>query len=261
MNVQKNTAQVWDKVWDDPGLSAMDEQLLATERATVRWQRTLAVIEQQFGSVRGLRVLEIGAGAGTYAALLAEQGAEVTLLDYSPRALATAKVFFRNNKLRASFVEGDALKMPASITKKSFDVSISVGLTEHFRGEERTLINKNHLEVLRDGGLALICVPNAYNFPYRIFKLFSEWTGTWQFGEEYPYTRGELKRLSNQIGGKTVALFGDELYYSIRFLLPANFLRRFFGVDHPQALHKIRMQRGTWLDQYLSYALTLVMRK
>ncbi len=67
-----------------------------------------------------------------------------------------------------------------------YDLSMSFGLSEHFKGNHRVLINKAHFDVLRPDGIALISVPNKNNPPYRIFKFIAERTGRWTVGEEYP---------------------------------------------------------------------------
>jgi SAM-dependent methyltransferase len=258
--MKKNTAQVWDKVWSDPGLMKDDELIVAAEKATVRWKRLIAILKTQFPKLKNLKVIEIGAGSGTYAALLAQQGCSVSLLDYSPKALERAKEFFRHNHLKAQFIQGDALQLPKSL-KNTFDISISIGLNEHFRGEKRLLINKAHLDVLRKGGVAVIVVPNSYNLPYRIYKCISELTGTWKFGEEYPYTRTELVEISQKLKAQCIALFGDDFYTSLKFLLPANFLRRFFKVGSARNLKEIVEEKGTFLDNDFGYSLVLVLKK
>jgi 2-polyprenyl-3-methyl-5-hydroxy-6-metoxy-1,4-benzoquinol methylase len=259
--IEKNTPAVWDTVWNDPHLCKADELVLAAEAGTTRWKRSFAVLQRELGDLRNKKVLEIGSGQGVFSALLAKHGAKVTLLDYSQPALKRATEFFQNNNLQAKTVYGDALKLPKSIKPSSFDISVSVGLTEHFQGADRVAINQVHLDVLRPGGLAIIITPNAYNLPYQIYKTVSQSAGRWIFGEEYPYTKQELLDVAEKIDAEVVALFGDDLYHSVRFLLPANFLRRFFGVGIPRSLDEVVQQRGTPLDDLFGYAFTLILRK
>lgn len=256
-NEQKNSIHVWDEVWSDPGLNTQNKIILETERATIRWSRVKKTALSEFSSMKDLQVIEIGSGIGTYAGLFASEGAKATLLDFSTKALQRAQYFFKSNNLSANYVQGDALNIPKSL-KNKFDISISVGLTEHFKETERLKINKNHFSVLKKGGIAIIMVPNTYNFPYRIYKFVAELFGTWKFGEEYPYTRSELKLICSLLNHKIIALFGDDLYQSIKFLLPANFLRRFFKVGMPKSLSGIRKEKGTLFDNYFGYTLILI---
>ena len=259
--MKRNSPDLWDKVWNDSGLNRKDKLILAAEEATVRWSRLYQILLKELGTLQKKKVIEIGSGMGTYAALMASKGARATLLDYSSSALRRAKEFFNNNELSARLVKGDALNLPEEIKREKFDISISGGLTEHFIGKKRLRINKVHLDMLKKGGIAVIIVPNKYNPPYRIFKFIAELTGTWKYGEEYPYSRRELKSLVQELDAEYIALFGDNLYSSIKFLLPANCLRRIFGVGFPTSFLKIKRERGTIFDNYLSYGLVLVMRK
>ncbi|MDQ5950844.1 MAG: hypothetical protein QG639_121 [Patescibacteria group bacterium] len=259
--MKKNTEKVWDSVWADPHLQSNHKLIVAAEEQTIRWQKISNIVNRELGGFNGLSVLEIGSGTGTYAALMAKHGADVTLLDYSPIALERAQIFFKSLGLKARFVKGDAFALPTEVTKKKFDIAISIGLTEHFKGRKRVEINKVHLDVLKKGGLAIISVPNTYNPPYFVYKIISTWLGSWKFGEEYSYTRSELLAIAKMIRGKVLALFGDGLYSSFKFILPANFLRRFFGVGFPRNFLEIRKEIASPLDDYLSYSLILVLKK
>ncbi|MBU0974464.1 class I SAM-dependent methyltransferase [Patescibacteria group bacterium] len=176
MRVKKNTIKVWDEVWSDVGLDTEDISILEVERATIRWSRIKTRLSKEFGNLKNLKVIEIGSGIGTYAALLASEGAKSTLLDYSPKALKRAKEFFKNNKLKAEYVLGDALDFPQQIKKN---------------------------------GIAIIIVPNKYNPPYRIYKFISEFFGTWKFGEEYPYSRKELKDICINSNHELISIFAS----------------------------------------------------
>ncbi len=258
--MKKNTAKVWDSIWTDSGLNKNDLVTLEAEAATKRWLVLKQILLAELNTLKNKKVLEIGSGIGTYAALIAKEGAKATVLDYSTQALSRAGEFFKANDLPLKIVKADALRLPKRLYS-AYDVAISIGLTEHFNGKQRLLINRVHLDALKPGGIAVIAVPNAYNPPYRIFKFLKETTGRWEFGEEHPYTKKELLQLVNKLGAEKVALFGDDFYSSLKFLLPANFLRRFFKVGSPNNLSDLRQERGTPIDDYLGYSLTLVMRK
>ena len=260
-HMQRNTATVWDEVWQDPGLVKQDDLILATEAATIRWRKIAAVLRREFGSLDGLRAIEIGSGSGTYGALLAQAGARTTVVDYSSAALARARDFYTHNGLAVTQIQGDALLLSRTRARGRFDIAISVGLTEHFKGPARLAIHKAHLDVLRPGGIAIFIVPNRANPPYRIYKGVSQLFGRWKFGEEYPFSRQELLFMCSQLHASVVSLFGDDLYTSLRFLLPANFLRRFFRVGLPRAKKDIRVEKGTPLDGTFGYSFILMVRK
>lgn len=135
---------------------------------------------------------------------------------------------------------------------------MSFGLTEHFLGKDRTTINEAHLDLVRSGGLTFISVPNSWCPPYRVFKLVAETTGRWKMAEEYPYSRRELFRVAEQIGAQSALIFGDDFWDSLRFVSPLRFGRKLLKLPESK---RVREERGTPLDAYLSYAIVLCAKK
>ena len=85
--MERNTPELWDRYWKNPVPAEKDVFALAHEECTISWQRIEKAILTQFGSFDGLKVVEIGAGAGTNSGLMAKRGADVTIVDYSDVAL------------------------------------------------------------------------------------------------------------------------------------------------------------------------------
>ena len=255
-----NTPQLWDKLWTAPVSTEEDLFKLAQEENTIRWQRLERIVLNTFGAFDGLRVIEIGAGAGTNAALMAKRGAQVTLLDYSPAALDRGQEFFVRNGLTVNVVCADALALPADLPGH-FDIAMSFGLTEHFLGAARLQINRAHFDLLRPGGLGFISVPNKFNPPYRIYKVAAELLGVWKVGEEYPYSRGELRHICRQIGFRDYGFFGDSFFWSLHFISPVRALQRVLKTKPNYSLARLKKERGTPIDAYLAYALILYGRK
>jgi SAM-dependent methyltransferase len=253
-----NTPQLWDTIWDQ--LPATTTETLQSERLTIRWSRLSAILQRTFPEWAGLRVIELGAGEGTYGALLAAAGASVTLLDYSDHALERAEAFYNKLALPVQLIKADALNLPTTLHEQ-FSVAFSFGLAEHFRDERRQQILRAHYQVLRPGGLFFVSVPNAFCPPYRIFKMIATLTGKWIFGEEYPFTRGELHRAADQLGAQNYGVFGGSFGASWDFINPLKasaWVRHILRVqDRPPT----RPERGTPLDAYLSYALVLWAQK
>ena len=145
-----NSTDLWNSVWTEHQPDSV-QTILAEERKTVRWRKIDRHIVKAFGSFTSLNVIEIGAGSGTYSALMASLGAHVTLLDYSENAINVAREFFMEADLPATFICDDALRM-SSGRYEQYDVAMSFGLTEHFKGPKRFAINKAHFDLLRPGG-------------------------------------------------------------------------------------------------------------
>lgn len=251
--MEQNTPELWDKLWKKDVDSRYDLFALAKEECGIRWQRMERIVLQEFGSWKRLRVLELGAGAGTNAALMARCGAEVTVLDFSEAALERSKEFFERHHLHLKTVCCNVLDLPKEFLG-SFDIAMSFGLTEHFRGLERFLVNKAHVDVLKSGGLMFISVPNKYNPPYRIL---AECLGVWKVGEEYPYSRQEFKEMCQKMGVSDFSFFGDSVFSSFHFLSPWKVVRKIFRLKDSLDPSALKKEHGTALDQYLAYALVL----
>lgn len=271
MQVQKNSAELWDGLWQKPASLAKDTYRVRKEERLIRWQRMETMIQKRFGGFKDLSVIEIGAGTGTNAALMAERGARVSILDYSAVALARAERLFQGLGLSATFINADALSLETRLLNQ-FDVSMSFGLAEHFVEPKRTQIIKSHLELLKPNGITFISVPNAANPPYRLHKWITERTRAWSVGEEYPFSRRELTTIGRALGLREMGFFGDSLWRSKRFLNPLKWLPRHrtppAAAAAPDAIQAAparafvsrrlpRRERGTPWDAHLSYALVL----
>ena len=252
--MQKNTPELWDNLWKRTA-KGEDTKNLQREELSIRWQRIEKIIKAKFGSFSNLNVIEIGAGSGTNSILFAKRGAKVTILDYSKKAIERSKEFFKRNNCQAEFILADALKLPEKL-KGKYDISMSFGLAEHFTGKQRKDIIESHLSLLNKNGLAIISVPNKMNLPYRIHKFVMRTLGFWKFGEEYPYTRREFIRIGKLLNIKNIRFMGDSLINSFRFINPWLLIRRKLKIKP-----KIKKEKGTFLDSYLSYSLVFLAEK
>lgn len=92
---------------------------------------TFCQILKEYGISKPGRALEVGCGRGSMSAYFADDEWNVTLLDYSEKAIATAKQLFLAHNLSAEFTVADCLDMP--FPDASYDVIFSIGLFEHFQ--------------------------------------------------------------------------------------------------------------------------------
>ncbi len=192
-------AGVWDQLWRTHPSDARDDALLDRERRGPRWNMIVKRLEAMFNSVGGLKTVELGSGRGDLSVLLAERGARVTLLDASDMVLAQAGRRFNRLGLTATCEHADLLgKLDA--WRGRFDLALSSGVIEHFKGHDRTRAVRAHYDVVRPGGLAMISVPNAWCIPYRVWKLYLELRGWWPYGMEIPYPRRELIHRARKVG-------------------------------------------------------------
>ena len=260
-----NDAALWDSLWkDSPGrIRQMVYSVHEEERGPV-WLQMHAFLRQHLGAVAGLRVVEVGAGSGTYGAVFARHGAQVTVLDYSEKALEAARSLYASLGVDADFVLADALSLGEHL-KGRFDVSMSFGLAEHFTDEERTRIVAAHFDLLRQGGVTFISVPNRHCWPYRLWKWRRTVSGTWNFGLELPYDRRELAAISRTLGVDRFSFFGSSFWGSLNFVLPLKRWRNSFvkrlRKDRWLNVDTIRQKTPGVLDAYLGYALVYAAQK
>src|SRR5271157_958982 len=113
----KNSAQTWDSLWK--GINDEEQTYrLAKERSSIRWKRIREVLRHEFGSIEGLRSVELGAGLATVSTLMAQEGADISIIDYSPRALDICGNILRKLNIEASLYEADGLNLPAELIAK-----------------------------------------------------------------------------------------------------------------------------------------------
>lgn len=193
------TPDTWDHLYEKPDPHLASSRL-ERERWSMRWRGFREHLRRAFGRAE-LQSIELGCGGGDVSILLAELGHRVTLLDFSDAALRHAQARFRARGLdrRATFVKADMFDPPVDLLDR-FDVSVSLGVAEHFSGELRQQAIDAHRRVLRPGGVALISVPNAHCWPYRAWKAWLQWRELWPYGYEAPYTPAALRQAAHAAG-------------------------------------------------------------
>ncbi|OGF46218.1 MAG: hypothetical protein A2452_13430 [Candidatus Firestonebacteria bacterium RIFOXYC2_FULL_39_67] len=256
----------WDGLWDSPVNEEDDNYILEKEIKSIRWQRIEEGLKKHFGSIDRISSIEIGGGMGTYSAIMARNGAKARILDYSKTAIDRSKIFFEKNKVKAEYSQVDIFHMDHSLFSK-FDVCMSFGLAEHFKGKQRTDVLKAHLDLVRAGGVVIISVPNKYNPFYMLYKTVFEFFGKYPV-EEYPFTRNELRKycVSNQIND--YYFIGDSIMYSLNYLYcliyrinPFVIFKKIFKIKNKYYISKIKKEKGTIIDAYFGYALVLIGKK
>ncbi len=109
------------------------------------------------GDIKGIKILDIGAGTGRLSVLLANRGAKVTALDLSPKMLELVK---RKN-VKIETVAGDAESLP--FDSGAFDVVAAVFLIVHLKDPARFF--DEVYRVLKDGGIFVVTNINQKDPP------------------------------------------------------------------------------------------------
>ncbi|MFC2001740.1 class I SAM-dependent methyltransferase [Chloroflexota bacterium] len=234
----------WDKFWLK---SQANQKLVRRELQSSRFKLIRSILEEKFGSLSQLEIIEIGSGMGNGALALAISGAKPTLLDYSELALEKAASFFQLCGLKPKLINCDVFQASQQITEK-FDVCLSFDLAEHFTGEERWKIIEAHFNLIKEGGMVIIAVPNRFCLPYLVAK----WIRKWQ---EIPFTKSELKDIAQKMDAQDIAIYGCSLIAFINALI-AGLLG--MVVKKLKQVSLIPDVRLGFLDSYFGYALLLI---
>jgi ubiquinone/menaquinone biosynthesis C-methylase UbiE len=113
MDIYELNKRAWDHAVDEgtnPWTKVVSAELVAKARRgqwTVRLSSNRPVPKEWFPNLPGLKVLCLASGGGQQAPILAAAGAEVTLLDASPRQLAQDHYVAERDHLDIRLVEGD----------------------------------------------------------------------------------------------------------------------------------------------------------
>lgn len=148
--------------WHDEREQDEREPAVGDGPPTAPWHRLTI---DHLPEVRGKRVLEIGCGRGVFARYLADQGAELVAADFSPAAIAHARV--RLQSYHADVIVADAQAIP--FADETFDVVISQETLEHLPEPDKGLAEL--VRVTKLGGTLIVTTPNYMNLigVYRIF--------------------------------------------------------------------------------------------
>jgi 2-polyprenyl-3-methyl-5-hydroxy-6-metoxy-1,4-benzoquinol methylase len=160
------------------------------------------------GDLRGLRLLDVGAGLGESSVYFALRGASVTSLDISPSMVElTARL------AQAHGVAVEALVSPAerlAVPSESFDVVYLANVVHHV--EDRPALWREVHRVLTPGGRFFSWDPLAYNPVINVYRRMATEVRT---PDERPLTFRDLdepRRLFRDVGHRefwvaTLALF------------------------------------------------------
>ena len=250
----------WQNRWMQHTRRATPERhrfLLRRAALSVKWQGIRSLVLDRFGSFDGLKVIELGAGKGTDSALMAQEGAEVTLLDQSANALNYARDFFATHGLEASFVIGDALQIAPELESR-YDVSMSHGVADYFTGQERRRILASHFQVLNQHGVSFISVTNRFSLVHVTPAFLAHYVGLWRTPAPRPFTREELSNTVASLGHRQIAClhgsFLGDLYKFYLSHVPGVYSllgRAFSRTDYDVQLAAAKlMYRPSFLDRF-----------
>jgi len=102
------------------------------------------------------RLLELGCGRGNIALEFANEGWDVTGVDFSPTAIAWAKDFAASKGQAAEFIVRDLCE-PWGFGPETFDVILDANCLHFFHGENRNHFLSQARSTLKAQGVLVIC--------------------------------------------------------------------------------------------------------
>ena len=136
------------------------------------------VVFELLGKVGGKKILEIGAGNGYFARLLAKREAKVVATDVAPRLISFAREEERNNPLGVKYLARDAANL-CGIKSDSFDVVVANMCLMDIADAERAV--KETARVLKRNGRFFFSITH----PFRNLHQHQHWTITKLKGKNY----------------------------------------------------------------------------
>lgn len=119
----------------------------------------------QIGSLKGKRVLDVGAGFGEASVWMALRGAEVTMLDVSDGMLQRARQEAEKRGVCVQTVQGQAEAMP--FPEGTFDVVYGANVLHHC---ELDTVAGEVARILKPGGKAAFIEPLAHNPVINVYR-------------------------------------------------------------------------------------------
>jgi SAM-dependent methyltransferase len=189
---QESSRGIWDQFWEKGPYTFPKEHpaLLGT------------ILEAMEGDVGGKRIIEVGSGRACDLVYLAEMGAKVFLVDFSPKSFEISIPYAQQKGVTVFPLNSDARALP--FADNSVDLVFSQGLIEHYEPPDRLM--EEQVRVVKKGGFVLVDVPQLISIQTPVKKILMK-TGKWSFGWERDYTEGQLRDLLESFGLKVVTTY------------------------------------------------------
>ncbi len=158
-------------------------------------------------NVKGMRILEVGAGSGRDSIELTRMGALVTVLDFAQESLQIISKLKKEHNIgndQLSLIRADAFSTP--YPNGTFDLVFHQGLAEHFRNP-LPLLEENY-RITKPGGYCLCDVPQTFHL-YTVIKKILIAMDKWFAGWETQLTMPQLKKLMSKSGFEISYTYGD----------------------------------------------------
>lgn len=235
MNVYDLNKAAWDQAVDsgaNPYTKVVSPERIAEAREG-KWSLYLSshkpVPKDWFPSLPGLKVLCLASGGGQQAPIFAALGAEVTLLDASPKQLAQDRFVAQRDNLRIRLVHGDMADLSV-FEDESFDLIFNPPSTLFV--PDLAPVWRECYRVLQAGGVLLTAFMNPDEFVFDFDALDNE--GRFVVKHPLPYVEHETlgpEALEQRIRNQEMFHFSHTMEAQLGGLTKAGFVITGFYED------------------------------
>lgn len=211
--------------------------------------------------LKGKKVLELGCGDCTNAAVMAAFGAEVYANDISHKSGEIIKKINENVQFehQIKFIEGDFLK--SEITEDFYDIIIGKAFIHHLTHEQEIQFTKKIVSILKPNGLVRYFEPAVNNnfldalrwltpVPGRPSKLQTKKFKKWKNNDPHP-ERDNSSKHYEKIGKK---------YFKVAKIIPFGAIERFHRILPKKYSRKFR-RFAFRFEKKLPYKLNLALTR
>lgn len=178
------------------------------DRAFVHIGRHVGLGHDPGKPLKGVRVLDLGAGDGVWSVIFAEQGADVTSIEISPRQVELARERMRLHGLAWDARVGSAYELREQFPPASFDLVFAEAVLHHLTWDLVRVCDGMH-HLLRDGGHAVAIEPYCASPGLRRARERLSWLVPLdrESPDERPLHEADLVSLADRFGSVTLERF------------------------------------------------------
>ena len=195
-----------------------------TQKFTLRI--ILQAMELYLDKNRAIEVLELGGGNSCFAESICKAKNIETYDIVDNNKLAVDLFNKKNLNIRHHLgIQQDLLRLEESFPVKKYDFVYSIGLIEHFRGDDVKTIIARHFKYCAKGGMVLITFPTPTR-KYIFIRKCMELVGIWQFYDEKPVRYEAVKGTFEKCGNVRSHFINKRLPLSQMVVIAKNTGRR-----------------------------------
>lgn len=237
----------WDTLYSNPDVGQIKKNimhLLQNKAALTTYYALINLGKQK--KLKSIKSVEIGCGSGAYSLMLKKMDLiqEPYLIDISPQALHLASNLFDEFDEECHLILTDGNALP--FRDQSFDLSLSSGVIEHFKGTEQQNLISEHCRVAKN----VACQVPASTVGYWLMRaIITILHNGWPFGKEYPMHMHDLEN-----GFMTEQYIVTDISYHDLFTAALFVLSNKYKWIHP-------LEQKSWINKLFKHEIVVIAHK